>query len=336
MAPGPRVGAGPYDRGVMNDWVSLRAVVPPELAGSRLDRAAADIWSEYSRSRIQHWIESGALTLDGGRAEPRHKLRGGETIALEVELETVIEAQPERIPLDIVHEDEHLIVIAKPAGLVVHPGSGNPRGTLLNALLHHDPGLARVPRAGLVHRLDKDTSGLLVVARNVIAQQKLAGMIEQREVRRTYRAVCQTALTGGGVIDAPIDRNPRDRTRMAVREGGRESRTHYRLVERFRAHSHVELTLESGRTHQIRVHMTHIRAPLVGDPVYGGRPRLPRQPTDELRRELQHFPRQALHAVALAFAHPVTGVALDFESPLPDDIERLLAALRRDVEAAST
>lgn len=319
----------------MNELVTRQAVVPEDYAGSRLDRAAAAIWSEFSRSRIQQWIESGELTLDGARAAPRQRLRGGETIAIDAELEAVIEARPEPIGLRIVHEDPHLLVIDKPAGLVVHPGAGNPRGTLLNALLHHDPSLEKLPRAGIVHRLDKDTSGLLVVARDLSAQQKLARMIEQRLVKRVYRGVCQTAMTGGGVIDAPIDRNPRDRTRMAVREGGRESRTHYRLLERFRAHSHIELTLDSGRTHQIRVHLAHIRAPLVGDPVYGGRPRLPPQPPEPLRLLLQRFPRQALHAQALAFAHPVDGRELRFESPLPADIEELLAALRLDLEQAA-
>jgi 23S rRNA pseudouridine1911/1915/1917 synthase len=317
----------------MNQAVSRHAVIPSELAGSRLDRAAAELWNDYSRNRIQQWIESGALTLDGARATSRQRLKGGETIAIETELAPVTAARAEAIPLSVVHQDELLIVIDKPAGLVVHPGAGNSAGTLMNALLHHDPALELVPRAGLVHRLDKDTSGLLVVARTLESQQALAGMIEQRAIKRTYRAVCQTVLTGGGVVDAPIDRNPRDRTRMAVRQGGRESRTHYRLIERFRAHSHVELELESGRTHQIRVHMAHIRAPVVGDPVYGGRPRLPRQPGDELRHLLQGFPRQALHATALAFAHPRSGEPLHFASPLPADIEGLLAALKRDREA---
>jgi len=317
----------------MNDSVSLRTIVPEEFSGQRLDRAAAEIWSDYSRSRIRRWIESGELTLDGAVVLPRCKLKGGETIAVDASLEAVVEIAPEPIPLDILHQDADLIVIDKPAGLVVHPGAGNPGKTLLNALLHHDPALDRVPRAGIVHRLDKETSGLLVVARNLTAHQRLVAMIEQRQVKRIYRAVCQTALTGGGVIDAPIDRNPRDRIRMMVRDGGRESRTHYRLVERFRAHSYVELELESGRTHQIRVHMAHIRAPLVGDPVYGGRPRLPRQPSDDLRRELQSFPRQALHARSLEFAHPGTGDSVHFESPLPADIERLLEALKRDKAA---
>jgi len=304
--------------------------VPPELAGERLDRAAAAIWSDYSRSRIQQWIASGALTVDGAAAASRLKLRGGETLAVEATLEPLLELAPEPIALDIVFEDADLIVVDKPAGLVVHPGAGNPGGTLLNALLNYDAALAKVPRAGLVHRLDKDTSGLLVVARNLTAQQRLAGMIERREVKRLYRAVCQTVLTGGGVVDAAIDRSARDRTRMAVRDGGREAVTRYRLLERFRAHSYIEVELETGRTHQIRVHMAHIRAPLVGDPVYGGRPRLPPQPSETLRRGLQSFPRQALHAAALELVHPVAERALAFASPLPADFEQLLAILRAD------
>jgi 23S rRNA pseudouridine1911/1915/1917 synthase len=317
----------------MNESVSRQTTVPAEFAGQRLDRALAAIWSDYSRSRIRQWIESGELTVDGAVVAPRLKLKGGETIVIDAELEPVLELAPEPIPIDVVHEDADLIVVDKPAGLVVHPGAGNPGGTLLNALLHFDPSLSRVPRAGLVHRLDKDTSGLLVVARNLTSQQKLAEMIEQRQVTRVYEAVCQTALTGGGAIDAPIDRNPRDRTRMAVRENGREARTHYRLIQRFRAHSHIEVELETGRTHQIRVHMAHIRAPLVGDPTYGGRPRFPRQPTDTLRLALQSFPRQALHARSLSFPHPSSAELLRFESALPQDIVQLLAALRGDFEA---
>ena len=223
-----------------------------------------------------------------------------------------------------------------PAGLVVHPGAGNPGGTLLNALLYYDASLVAVPRAGLVHRLDKDTSGLLVVARNLTSQQRLAAMLERHRIRRTYRAVCQTVLTGGGTIDAPIDRNPQDRTRMAVRQGGRPARTHYRVLERFRAQSFIELELETGRTHQIRVHMAHIRAPLVGDPVYGGRPRLPAQPSDALKEMLQQFPRQALHAAALEFTHPGDGRELSFASPLPADIEALLAVLRADAAGSAS
>jgi len=319
----------------MNDTVVRQAIIPPELAGYRLDRAAAEIWSDYSRSRIQQWIASGELRLDGQPVQPRHKLRGGETIAVDAKLEPVTAATAQDIALDIVYEDDDVLVIDKPAGLVVHPGAGNPAGTLLNALLHHDAALERVPRAGLVHRLDKDTSGLLVVARTLTAQQALAAMIEERQIKRVYQAVCQTKLTGGGSVDAPIDRNPRDRTRMMVRDGGRESRTHYRVIERFRVQSWIELTLESGRTHQIRVHMAHIGAPLVGDPVYGGRPRLPKNPLPELQQALQQFPRQALHATSLTFAHPITGSELAFDSPLPADIVQLLDALRQDCQARS-
>lgn len=317
----------------MNESVSRQATVPEELAGMRLDRAAAEIWSDYSRSRIRQWIDSGELTVDGTVVAPKQRLKGGETLSVEAQIAPVLSLEPELIPLDIVHADADLIVIEKPAGLVVHPGAGNPAGTLLNALLGLDDRLAAVPRAGIVHRLDKDTSGLMVVARNLTSQQRLAEMIEQRRVQRVYRAVCQTVLTGGGVIDAPLDRNPRDRKRMAVRQGGREARTHYRLIERFRAHSFVELMLETGRTHQIRVHMAHIRAPLVGDPVYGARPRLPRQPTEALRHEIQTFPRQALHAASLSFPHPSGAGELRFESPLPADIARLLTVLRQDRDA---
>lgn len=319
----------------MMETVAREATVPAELAGTRLDRAAAEIWSDYSRSRIRQWIESGELRVDGSVVPPRWKLKGGETIAVRATIEPLLELAPEPIPIVILHEDDDIIVIDKPAGLVVHPGAGNASGTLLNALLHHDETLATVPRAGLVHRLDKDTSGLLVVARNLSSQQRLAGMLESREIKRTYEAVCQTVLTGGGVVDAPIDRNPRDRTRMVVREGGRPARTHYRLIARFRAHTHIAVELETGRTHQIRVHMAHIRAPLVGDPVYGGRPRLPPDPSESLRRLLQSFSRQALHARTLEFRHPRSGEPQRFESALPDDLTELLAALEQDREAHS-
>ena len=318
----------------MMDSVNREASVPAALAGERLDRAAAEIWTEFSRSRIRQWIDSGELRVDGATGRAKQRVRGGETLVIDAVVEAETVARPEAIPLAIVHEDDSLIVIDKPPGLVVHPGAGNPAGTLLNALLHHDATLERVPRAGLVHRLDKDTSGLIVIARDLSAQHRLAAMLEARTIRRTYRAVCQTVLTGGGVVDAPIGRHPRERTRMAVREGGRESRTNYRVVERFRAHTHIELALESGRTHQIRVHMAHIRAPLVGDPVYGGRPRLPKQPAPALVEALRAFPRQALHAARLEFPHPVSGEPMQFESALPDDFGALLDALREDLEAA--
>ena len=239
----------------------------------------------------------------------------------------------EPIPLRVLYEDAALLVVDKPAGLVVHPGAGNRSGTLQNALLHRDPALARVPRAGLVHRLDKDTSGLLLVARTVQAQTALAAQIAARSVERTYRAVCQGALTGGGEVDAPIGRHRRDRVKMAVVERGRPARTRYVVLERFRAHTLLQLRLDTGRTHQIRVHMAHIRAPLVGDPVYGGRTRLPKHPSPQLQRALASFKRQALHASELRLAHPGSGAPLEFESPVPEDMQALLDALREDLAA---
>jgi 23S rRNA pseudouridine1911/1915/1917 synthase len=314
--------------------IERRLVVPAELAGRRLDQAAAQLLPEFSRSRLKTWIDAGRLTLEGQSARARTLLKGGEELALVTELEPAIEVAPEPIPLAVVHEDDALLVIDKPVGLVVHPGAGNRSGTLQNALLHRYPDLATLPRAGLVHRLDKDTSGLLLVARTLASQKRLTAALERRQIKRTYEAICQGVLTGGGSIDAPIGRHPRERTRMGVVDGGREARTRYRVLERFRAHTHCEIELETGRTHQIRVHMAHIRAPLVGDPVYGGRPRLPPRPSDELRAALQGFRRQALHAVRLELEHPSSGEALRFTSALAPDLRALLEKLRADAQAA--
>ena len=310
--------------------VSRRLAVPAELAGRRLDQAAAELLPEFSRSRLRTWIDAGQLTLGGCSVKARTLLKGGEELVLETELTAVVETGPEPIPLAIVHADEAFLVVDKPVGLVVHPGAGNRSGTLQNALLYRYPELALVPRAGLIHRLDKDTSGLLLVARTLMSQTVLSAALERRAIKRTYQAICQGVLTGGGTVDAPIGRHRRERTRMAVIDGGRAARTHYRIVERFRAHTHCEIDLETGRTHQIRVHMAHIRAPLLGDPVYGGRPKLPPAPSDELRAALQAFRRQALHATRLRFTHPVTAAALNFESPLAPDLAELLALLRAD------
>jgi 23S rRNA pseudouridine1911/1915/1917 synthase len=314
--------------------IERRLIVPADLAGRRLDQAAALLLPEFSRSRLKTWIDAGRLTIAGRSARARMLLKGGEELELKTELAAATEVAPEAIPLTLVHEDDALLVIDKPVGLVVHPGAGNRSGTLQNALLHAYPDLAVLPRAGLVHRLDKDTSGLLLVARTLASQKTLAAALERREIRRTYQAICQGALTGGGGIDAPIGRHPRERTRMAVVEGGREARTRYRVLERFRAHTHCEIDLETGRTHQIRVHMAHVRAPLVGDPVYGGRPRLPPQPTDELRAALQGFRRQALHAIRLVLEHPESGEELRFDSALAPDLRALLDVLRADAAAA--
>jgi 23S rRNA pseudouridine1911/1915/1917 synthase len=310
--------------------IDRRVIVPVELAGRRLDQAAAALLPEFSRSRLKAWIDAGCLTLGGEAAKPRTVLHGGEELVLAAPLEAAVAVQPEQRQLSIVYEDPELIVIDKPAGLVVHPGAGNAAGTLLNALLHLDPALALLPRAGLVHRLDKDTTGLLLVARTLAAHKALTDELARREISRTYHAICHGVLSGGGEIDAPIGRHPRERTKMAVVGRGRPARTRYRVLERFRAHTYCEVELDTGRTHQIRVHMAHVRAPLVGDRVYGGRPKLPPQPSELLRRRLQEFPRQALHARRLAFTHPVSGERVVCESPLPPDFEALLAALRED------
>jgi 23S rRNA pseudouridine1911/1915/1917 synthase len=310
--------------------LELSLTIPPELAGQRLDQALAALLPDYSRSRLKGWIESGEVRLDGAIMRPRDKVFGGETVALRAVLPEESRAAPQQIPLVLVHEDKHLFVIDKPAGLVVHPGAGNPDSTLQNALLALDPQLAVLPRAGIVHRLDKDTSGLLVVARTLPAHTALVRMLGEREVRREYEAICRGVMTAGGTIDAPIDRHPTDRVRMAVREGGREAVTHFRVIRRYRANTHVRVQLETGRTHQIRVHLAHAGYPIVGDRVYGGRLTLPKGAGESLRQALREFPRQALHAARLQFDHPVSGKPVECVSPLPADMVGLLAALAAD------
>ncbi|HEX9877525.1 MAG TPA: 23S rRNA pseudouridine(1911/1915/1917) synthase RluD [Gammaproteobacteria bacterium] len=310
--------------------ISRETRVPANLAGRRFDQAAAELIPEFSRSLLKTWIESGELTLAGRQAKPKTRVAGGEAIRLDAEPALEVELEPEAIALTLVYEDRELLVIDKPAGLVVHPGAGNRSGTLQNALLAHDPALGIVPRAGIVHRLDKDTTGLLLIARTLPAHQALVAQLERREIRRVYRGVCQGVLTGGGTVEAPIGRHPRNRVRMAVSERGREAVTRYRVVERFRAQTQLELTLETGRTHQIRVHMAHLRHPLVGDPLYGGRPRWPKAPSAGLSEALKDFRRQALHAVRLELEHPLSGRPLELESALPDDMSSLLEALRAD------
>ncbi|MCR6685486.1 23S rRNA pseudouridine(1911/1915/1917) synthase RluD [Pseudoxanthomonas sp.] len=310
-----------------------QAVVPDEAAGRRFDAVLAELFPEYSRSRLAAWIKSGDALLDGAPARPRDPVRGGETVSLVEVAEIQTEAVAEDIPLDVLYEDPHLFVLDKPAGLVVHPGAGNPAGTLVNALLHRDPGLAALPRAGIVHRLDKDTSGVMVVARTLPAHTGLVAQLAAREVHRQYLAVVVGALVSGGTADAAIDRHPRDRLRMAVREDGKDAVTHYRLRERFRAHTALECRLETGRTHQIRVHMQHQRHPIVGDPLYGGPLKLPKGATEALATGLRGFRRQALHAEVLEFAHPVGGAPVRVEAPLPADMVGLLRVLREDTRA---
>lgn len=323
----------------MSVTVAHTAEVPLDHAGMRLDQTAAQLFPDYSRERLKDWIKEGRLTLNGRPGKPKDKVAGGETLVLSAELEVETPAQPQDIPLTIVFEDDHLLVIDKPAGLVVHPGAGNPDGTLLNALLHHCPDLNLLPRGGIVHRIDKDTSGLLVVAKTLPAHTSLTAQLADKTVHREYEAIVAGVMTGGGTVNAPIDRHSTDRTRMAVvirrhdeDERGREAVTHYRVIARFRGHTHVRVQLETGRTHQIRVHMSHIGHSLIGDPVYSGRPRLPKGASAEMIRAIQNFPRQALHARRLGLVHPVTGEEMSWESPLPADMQELLTILAADAK----
>ena len=310
-----------------------QAIVPDTAAGRRFDAVVAELFPEYSRSRLGA-VQQHLTGLDPlGQARPRDPLRGGELVTLNVVLETQTDAQPEDIPLDVLFEDEHLLVINKPVGLVVHPGAGNHSGTLVNALLFRDPSVAVLPRAGIVHRLDKDTSGVMVVAKTLEAQTALVEQLAARDVHRQYLAIVMGALVAGGTADAPIARHPRDRLKMAVREDGKEAITHYRLRERFRAHTALECRLETGRTHQIRVHMAHVRHPIIGDPLYGGALKLPKGASDELVAALRGFKRQALHAETLEFTHPITGEPVRNTAPVPDDMLHLMKVLREDSEA---
>ncbi|MEZ5504245.1 MAG: 23S rRNA pseudouridine(1911/1915/1917) synthase RluD [Halioglobus sp.] len=315
----------------MNDRVELQASVPQELHGSRLDRVAAQLFPAYSRSRLQGWIRKGELSVNGQQCRPRDKVAGGASLQIDAELEAEVDWQAQDIALDIVYEDASILVLNKPAGLVVHPAAGHAQGTLVNALLAHAPELAQLPRAGIVHRLDMETSGLLVVARTLPAHHHLVDQLQARSVKREYCAVCIGAMTGGGTVDAPMGRHPRQRKKMAVLPaGGKPAVTHYRLAQRFGHHTRITVNLETGRTHQIRVHMAHRHYPLVGDPLYGGRPRIPRGASDLLIDTLRNFPRQALHARALGLVHPVTAEYLQFECPLPEDILRLIAVLEQE------
>jgi 23S rRNA pseudouridine1911/1915/1917 synthase len=314
----------------MPQSIHLSVSIPEHLDGLRLDQALAELVPDYSRSRLQQWIRDGQVTLDNRAPRVRERVRCGDSVRIDAEITGESAYAAEAIGLELIHEDEHLLVINKPPGLVVHPAAGNPDGTLLNALLHYDPGLAALPRAGIVHRLDKDTSGLMVVARSLSAHNSLVEALQERRVRREYLAVVNGVLTAGGRIEAPIGRHPVDRKRMAVVTGGREAITHYRVIERYRAHTLVRVRLETGRTHQIRVHMAHIHCPVTGDPVYGGRPRLPRGAGDALKHALRDFRRQALHAQRLELTHPASGEPMAWEAPLPADMKALLDVLHDD------
>ncbi len=310
--------------------------IPQELAGQRLDSALARLLPEHSRTRIKGWIEAGQVQVGRLSCKPRDVVSAGSRVRVCLEVEPPAGAVlPEAIALDLLHEDRDVLVIDKPAGLVVHPGAGNPRHTLQNALLGFDASLAALPRAGIIHRLDKDTSGLLVVARTIEAHTALTRQLLARSVSREYLAVCVGIMTAGGSIDAPIGRHRSDRLRMAVRQDGRPAITHYRVLERFRAHSYLRVKLETGRTHQIRLHLAHLKYPIVGDPKYGGRFGRPRGAAQGLIAALRGFKRQALHAASLAFDHPRSGKRLTLHSAVPPDFAELLSALREDARDAA-
>lgn len=298
------------------------------MAGSRFDQALAELFPEFSRSKLQSWIKDGHALIDGQSASPKQKVYGGEQVELRAEIEIQTDCLPEAIPLEILYEDESLLIVNKPAGLVVHPAAGNWTGTLQNGLLHHAPALAGIPRAGIVHRIDKDTSGLLMVAKTLQAHKSLVDQLQERSIQREYLALAQGYITGGGSIDEPIGRHPTDRKRYAVRKEGKPAVTHYRIEERLPGHTLLRVKLETGRTHQIRVHMLYLHHPLLGDPVYGGRLRLLPGGDETLAQTLRDFRRQALHAEKLGLEHPESGEWMEWQVELPEDMAHLLAVLR--------
>lgn len=313
--------------------ITLSAQVQPEHLGLRLDQTLAQLFPDYSRSRLKTWIDDGLVFLNGEKnIVARTKVYGGEQIDITIDIENETRFKPQDIPLNIVYEDDDILVVNKPMGLVVHPGAGNPDGTMLNALLHHCPSIAEVPRAGIVHRLDKDTTGLMVVAKTIPAQTKLVRNLQKRKITREYEAIAFGVMTKGGKVDEPMGRHPTKRTQMAVRPLGKPAVTHYRIMERFRNYTRLRLRLETGRTHQIRVHMAHLAHPLLGDQTYGGRPRPPKNAGDDLLQTLRNFKRQALHAVMLRLEHPITGELMEWHAPIPDDFVQLVKVLKEDYQ----
>lgn len=310
--------------------IHLETQVPESMDGLRLDQALAQLFPQYSRSQHQTWIRNGQVTVDGELLRPKDKVQTGEQITIDAEQREETHAIAQDIPLNIVYEDNALMIIDKPAGLIAHPGAGNPDRTLVNALLHFDSTLNTLPRAGLIHRLDKDTSGLITIARTLESYHALVKAMQSREISREYEAVVQGVLISGGTIEAPIGRHPRQRTLMAVVGSGKPAITHYRVIEKFRGHTHVRIQLETGRTHQIRVHFSHLGYPIVGDKTYLKRLKLPKGMTETAKEHIKQFPRQALHATKLELSHPISGKLLTLNSPLPEDLQTLLAILKND------
>ena len=318
----------------MSEQETLEFEVPFELAGKRLDQVLALLADDFSRSRLQSWIKDGRVTVDGEVVAPRAKVAGGERLVVKAEFDDVDETvHPEAVVLDILFEDDEILVINKPAGLVMHPAAGNRSGTVQNGLLHLNPALATIPRAGIVHRLDKDTTGLFVVAKTLRAHKSLVDQLQARSVSREYLAIVNGTLVSGATIDAPIGRHPTDRKRMAVRDNGKEAITHYRIAAKYRAHTLVTVKLETGRTHQIRVHLSHKTHPLLGDLTYGGKPRFPRGCDEVLREAIRQFKRQALHAFRLSLLHPASGETMSWEAPVPVDMQTMCELLAADADA---
>ncbi|MEG0281292.1 MAG: 23S rRNA pseudouridine(1911/1915/1917) synthase RluD [Morganella sp. (in: enterobacteria)] len=318
----------------MAQEIQLTATIDDSQLGQRLDQALAELFPDYSRSRIKEWILDNRVQVNGQLVnKPKEKMLGREQISIDALIEEDVRFLPQDLPLNIVYEDDDILVINKPRGFVVHPGAGNPDGTVLNALLYHYPEIADVPRAGIVHRLDKDTTGLMVVAKTVPAQTRLVESLQLREITREYEAVATGRMTAGGKVEEPISRHSTKRTHMAVNPMGKPAVTHYRVMEHFRAHTRLRLRLETGRTHQIRVHMAYINHPLVGDQLYGGRPRPLKGASDEFRDEMREFDRQALHATMLRLYHPISGIQMEWHAPIPDDMVKLIAVLKADAQA---
>ena len=309
----------------------LNIVIPDRLIGQRIDSALATMLPDYSRSKITAWVRSGKALVNDKAFKAKEKVLGGEVVALSIIQEKSNAWLGEDIPIDVVYEDDDIIVLNKPVGLVTHPGAGNWTGTLANALLHYEPALATLDRAGIVHRLDKNTSGLMVVARSELAQKNLVEQLQTHVVSREYSAIVYGHMISGGSVDAPIGRDPKDRIRQAVVEEGegKEAVTHYRVIDRFKHHTHVKCILETGRTHQIRVHMSHIEHPLIADPMYGGKIRFPKKAEEALKDVLKGFNRQALHAKKLTLMHPISGEEMSWKAPLPKDLDDLLKALAK-------
>ncbi len=305
----------------------LQVIIPDRLIGQRIDSALAQMLPDYSRSKITSWVRSGDALLNGNTFKPKEKILGGEIVSVTIKQEKTNDWQAEDIAIDVVYEDDDILVVNKPVGLVTHPGAGNWSGTLANALLHYDSSLANLDRAGIVHRLDKNTSGLMVVARSELAQKNLVEQLQTHSVSREYSAVVYGHMISGGTVDEPIGRDPKDRIRQAVVEEGKYAITHYRVIDRFANHTHVKCILETGRTHQIRVHMSYIDHPLIADSMYGGKIRFPKKADDALKNALKGFNRQALHAKKLSLTHPITGESMSWKAPLPQDLQELLQVL---------